>query len=177
MTRIQILWQAETWSVHGNELPDSPDEPANFFKEITRTLHEHYHLQGYEVDGDVGTDMVVNYYFQSLEIALEAKPYFEECKTKYRTSGFNMQLSVVIYNLSTSTPLLKYLPYNLDVQCLDNSFFDMFHTNVTNVWGKFMKIRDKYFALYHKGTVPVKKVIWEYQKELIENGFEGNARW
>jgi hypothetical protein len=103
--------------------------------------------------------------FGPLERVLEVKPYFDKVVIGTADpSIYEVQIDVTILDVTSNTPLLRYLRYPL---LLGPSSY---------VLPDRIKMLNDIFAKYRTNK-PLKQRMWQCQQELIDNGFEGNARF
>jgi hypothetical protein len=95
--------------------------------------------------------------FVDLDMAVRATDYFSYLKHEvYDYMSFDSYMTIFVHAFESNTPLLKYLPYDVDFEYDDK---------LEQIFVKFKDVK------------PLKKAIWECQKEMIDAGYEGNAKW
>jgi hypothetical protein len=107
-------------------------------------------------------------YMPIIEQELRNHYGLERCATKYDTiSGM-----VVTFHFPTLELCANAKPY-FD-ECTKKYHLSSFNAEMYVVISVVSS--DTPLLKYLRGS-PVKKLIWDCQKELIDSGFEGNARW
>jgi hypothetical protein len=116
--------------------------------------HIYVNKDGNVIDGESILD------FSSLEQAVSATKLVLESIGGYMVGEIDAVMRIDVFKFDVSTPLLKYLPH-YTIFYRDDRLNEMF---------------SRYERKICDG-IPLKKAIWECQKEMIAFGYEGNAKW
>jgi hypothetical protein len=164
MTKVHATWETSAVKFDAN----SPEDPRNFYTKLAEGVVSKFGLDADDhlirIENFLGNPIVdMNFCFPSFESAEKARPYFDQLCNKYSKSQFYATVALDIYSLSSHTPLLKYVSYVC--QHPASRVWISEHRKLADIINGCREIR------------PIKKALWQCQKEMIDAGYEGNATW
>jgi hypothetical protein len=153
MALIEFKWIVNIEALGSSMADETMDE-------ITSAISSKFGVHDYhdEISSTPSTPEYAErwFMFPNLEVAVSATDFMNTLHNTYTHSDIITDMNIEILNFERDTPLLKYLPYKVIVHgapILDNIF---------DHWRQIK---------------PLKAAIWGCQKEMIDVGFEGNAKY
>jgi hypothetical protein len=158
------------WNVTADEDRPSYTDPdaKSFFDPIITLVKAKFGIE-FNEDEDLFAApgyIEADFKFPSLDAAEKARPYFNGLVQRYSGKGLRSGVYIRLYSITTTEPLLKYIAYVFKYP--DSAIIFYPSSKYGDLRAIIRKCRE---------ITPIKTALWQCQKDMIEYGFEGNARF